>query len=428
MRLEDQVERQSGKRTDPKRDDFYRDKSRIVHSFSFRRLQGKTQMLGKDESDFHRTRLTHTLEVAQVGFGIVEKLNHKYKDAGELLELLPNYGLIEAICLGHDLGHPPFAHAGERALDFYARGKGGFEGNAQTLRIAGVVDRQSDGYGLDLTRRAMLGLLKYPISRSKAFNYTRQYEKDMKEGVPATTEHLPPALWKAPKCYYDCDQDLVDWMLRPFTEADKTRFQTPKPAEENKHHKAQYKSLDCAIMEFADDIAYGTHDLEDAIALRLVEEKHLEGALPDASVRGKLFDESLLVRHEAIGSLINCYIDAISLEKLGLFLDPLLDTQPVMAEKEKKQLEGIKGVIHTQVIASRPLQTLEYRGEHVLKTIYDALLHSPQRLLGRRQYELYEKLKHRAILDYIAGMTDAYAERLYGRIRSPGSGSVFDRI
>lgn len=114
------------------RNDYARDRARIIHSAFFRRLQGKTQVLGLGESDFYRTRLTHSLEVAQIAGGIVEYLQEKYHGSNES-QFIPPQNLIEAIGLAHDIGHPPFGHGGEVALNYVMRNNGGFEGNAQTL-------------------------------------------------------------------------------------------------------------------------------------------------------------------------------------------------------------------------------------------------------------------------------------------------------
>ena len=113
---------------------YQRDRARIIHSASFRRLQSKTQVLSLGESDFYRTRLTHSLEVAQIGSGICEHLKEIHKNNQEYVKWIPPISLIEAIGLGHDLGHPPFGHGGEVALNYFMKDYGGFEGNGQTLR------------------------------------------------------------------------------------------------------------------------------------------------------------------------------------------------------------------------------------------------------------------------------------------------------
>lgn len=116
------------------RDEADVDYARVIHSASFRRLQGKTQILNLGDSDFYRTRLTHSLEVAQIAGGIVRQLRQDFSDHAASAHL-PDHSLIQAIGVTHDLGHPPFGHGGEVALNYCMRAAGGFEGNGQTLRI-----------------------------------------------------------------------------------------------------------------------------------------------------------------------------------------------------------------------------------------------------------------------------------------------------
>ena len=151
------------------RSQFDRDEARLIHSAAFRRLQSKTQVLGLGESDFYRTRLTHSMEVAQIGRGIVQYLSKK-KKFKEHKDHLPDISLITAICLAHDIGHPPFGHGGEVALNYCMRDYGGFEGNGQTLRILGKLDKYTADHGLNPTRRMLLGVLKYPASYNDLVN------------------------------------------------------------------------------------------------------------------------------------------------------------------------------------------------------------------------------------------------------------------
>ena len=142
---------------------YQRDRARIIHSAAFRRLQGKTQVMGVGEGDFHRTRLTHSIECAQIGAGLLEVIQ-----TGQVPESLdgwmPDRDLIEAACFAHDLGHPPYGHGGEKALYAEMRECGGFEGNAQTLRIISRLEKyQARGRGINPTRRLVLAILKYPI-------------------------------------------------------------------------------------------------------------------------------------------------------------------------------------------------------------------------------------------------------------------------
>ena len=134
------------------RSQFQRDRARILHSAAFRRLQAKTQVMGIGQSDFYRTRLTHSLEASQIGSGITAQLRSKF--AQQCQHLLPaEDSLIEAICLAHDIGHPPFGHGGEVALNFMMHNFGGFEGNGQTFRIVTKLEPYTEHHGMNLSRR-----------------------------------------------------------------------------------------------------------------------------------------------------------------------------------------------------------------------------------------------------------------------------------
>lgn len=244
-----------------------RDRSRIIHSAAFRRLQAKTQVLGIGESDFHRTRLTHTMEVAQIGRGIVLELKAKGTNA-PYAAILPDTAQIEAICLAHDLGHPPFGHSGETALNFAMRMNGGFEGNGQSLRIVSKLephtireaDNNTENFALNLTRRTLLGILKYPAPYSS-----------VARRIMPPIERFPTLEWNPPKCYLDSEQDTVEWVLSLFSPADKSLFRRlDREPTDNSSGRTKYKSFDSSLLELADDIAYGIHDLEDAISLKLI--------------------------------------------------------------------------------------------------------------------------------------------------------------
>lgn len=174
------------KRENEHRSEYERDFARLVHCASFRRLQGKTQVLGLGDSDFYRTRLTHSMEVAQVGAAISDHMRSRIQKRQKIFveenfntelprytinRLLPTAHLMSAIGLAHDLGHPPFGHGGEAALNYCMRHYGGFEGNGQTLRILSCLEKYVDGYGLNPTRRLLLGVLKYPVSYSQAVTW-----------------------------------------------------------------------------------------------------------------------------------------------------------------------------------------------------------------------------------------------------------------
>ncbi|MBC7906433.1 MAG: dNTP triphosphohydrolase, partial [Rhodospirillaceae bacterium] len=247
-------ERRSGwtPQTEDARSPFDVDYARIIHSASFRRLQGKTQILNLGDSDFYRTRLTHSLEVAQIAAGIVRQFQ-THCCGHESWPHLPDNNLIQVIGLAHDLGHPPFGHGGEVALNYCMRDHGGFEGNGQTLRILSRLEKMSASQGSDLTRRAMLGIIKYPVPYGKAVN----------PGLIPCLDHGPTAISiidrrksKPPKCFLDSEQDVFDWIAGHLDERDRKEFQT-LTSEGHSHAKSVHKSFDCSIMDIADDIAYG---------------------------------------------------------------------------------------------------------------------------------------------------------------------------
>ena len=265
---QDRLSGESTQRPNDHRDPYQRDKARILHSAAFRRLQSKTQILSVGQNDFYRTRLTHSLEVAQIGTGLTAQLKQssQVKNNNELGKLTPSDALIESLCLAHDLGHPSFGHGGEVALNYMMRNSGGFEGNGQTFRIITLLEPYTEKFGMDLTRRCALGLIKYP----QVLNIVNNDDKECHPNYL-----IKAADWKPTKGIFIEDSLAFDWVLEPLSEADKTQFLTKE------HNKTLYKSYDASIMELADDIAYGVHDLEDAIVLNNVKkEQWFEQALP----------------------------------------------------------------------------------------------------------------------------------------------------
>jgi dGTPase len=415
------------------RDDYSRDRARIIHSASFRRLQGKTQVLGLGESDFYRTRLTHSIEVAQIASGVADFLRDKYKNDEDINKYIPTQNLIEAIALAHDIGHPPFGHGGEYALNYLMRDDGGFEGNAQNIRICTRLGEYSDANGLNLTRRTLLGLVKYPEIYSKIVN-----EDIYKlEKTPLNISSFKPPKFN----FYDCDKFTFDWIMEPAgsLKADFSKVEILS----NKHGKTQHKSFDTTIMELADDIAYGVHDLEDSIALKLVDQsdwdkevvekiKKLSNGLSKRidEVTKQLFSRKIEIRKKAIGYLVGYFITNSEIYKKENFNHGLFKLKAQMTNDVDKELEILKEFIVKNVIHTPEVQTLQYKGQQMIIRLFEAIDANPSDLLPSKHYKKYEDNRNdkRIICDYIAGTTDEYVTRLYHKIFTPSTGSIFDRL
>ncbi|KFI29498.1 deoxyguanosinetriphosphate triphosphohydrolase [Haematobacter missouriensis] len=410
------------------------DYARVIHSASFRRLQGKTQILSVGDGDFYRTRLTHSLEVAQIAAGLARQLARSFPDH-PASAVLPERSLIEAIGCAHDLGHPPFGHGGEVALNYAMRDAGGFEGNGQTLRIVARLEHFSDSAGANLTRRTLLGLLKYPVAYSQALNPALRPALQPGEGKIRTLD-IPAST--PPKCYLDSEADVVDWVLAPLSPAERVVFTAMGP-KGCKHGRSLHKSLDCALMDLADDIAYGIHDLEDAITLGLIPEGRFRDRLAVADCRSLCADapardvlirdlyESPRARKRRIGELVHHFISAAHYTTEEAFADPLLRYRVALPEAEATFLRALKMLASDEVINSPSVQQLEFKGQGMVMAVFEALASDPVRLLPRDWLTRMEN-DGRALCDYVAGMTDAHLLRTYERLFAPRMGSVFDRI
>lgn len=439
--MEQWIQRQSDRKRNSEtgHEYFYRiDQSRVINSVAFRRLQSKTQVHGVGESDFFRTRLTHSMEVAQLGNSITHRLNFiAAKRSCPSKEWIPPIPLIETICLSHDLGHPAFGHNGERTLNYFLHENGGFEGNGQTFRILGKLGEYSSDYGYNLTRRALLGVVKYPAIHS---DLNSQYPTIKPQSVVDISK------WSPPKCIHDTEKDTLDWVLAPFSIEDKELFTTI--VESKGKRKTKYKSFDTSIMECADDIAYGVHDLEDAIVMRLLHRdqvceklSHELGELSLIASRGwqsqskdylvnKIKSGKLEDTKAAISTIINVLVRSTTIDKQGQFESPLLDYQCQMDSERAEILSSFKSFVYEQVISQPYVQTLEFKGQKIITDLFLALRSKPYSLLPHivQQKILNESDVDRVIADYVSSMTDTEACKLYQRLFTPEQGSIFSPL
>ena len=440
------------------RSGFRRDYARVLHSPAFRRLQGKTQLFPGIESDFFRNRLTHSLEVAQIAKSIALRLNSEC----DFLRRCPiDLDLIETAALAHDLGHPPFGHNGEEALDACMRRMGGFEGNAQTLRILARLEKKEpdvpirskadDGVGLDLTYRTLASVLKYDSC------------------IPPRRGRRHGTLVKG---YYRSERKLVE----KIKEAVLGKGCAPK---------GQFKTIECGIMDLADDIAYSTYDLEDAFKAGFVTPIKLIAAASDetivASLKAKtgldqdqileqmmsLFGSRIVdleylevdpanvradnprglallavemdrasenltrsgaLRTNFTSELVNEYVDNVGVEIDAR--SPALSTVSLRPDLEDR-VAILKHLTYEMVIQSPSLKTVKYRGKDIVTSIFDALcaeegeLLLPEDFRDRAGDAHSDGVRSRVICDFIAGMTDRYAVEFYGRLKSDTPQTLF---
>lgn len=418
-------QQEQSERPQDHRSPWQRDKARILHSAAFRRLQAKTQIMGVGQNDFYRTRLTHSLEAAQIGTALVAQLQLNAPTT-ELGQLLPADSLMEALCLAHDIGHPPFGHGGEYALHHCMQLAGGFEGNGQTLRIVGKLEPYTAEGGMNLSRRTLLGLLKYPVLQPLL----------PADAIASTNRSTS----KPCKAIYREDADLLDWILAPLSLYDRAQFQSADSLPKAPFLKSKFKSLDASIMELADDIAYGVHDLEDAVVTGTVQRELWLDELAKQTndwqpttvqfltqVGEKLFKPQHHIRKEAIGALVNRLITSVQWhESLTLASEPLIRYNAVLPPEELKILQLLKSFVYRHVILHPSLQQLEFRGQTIVQALFEAFSTEPERLLPFNTQQRWRDLSavqlgDRAICDYIAGMTDEYAERMYQRLFGRGS-------
>ena len=405
-------------RHDKGRTPFEQDRDRIIYSPAFRRLQSKTQVFLAGEFDFYRTRLTHSIEVAQIGRSIVNHLNRSSGELGDSFRV--DQDLVESICLAHDIGHPSFGHAGEQVLNEVMLAHGGFEGNAQNLRI--LVDLfYRDGTrwsGMKPTRAFIDGLLKYK---------TLFGDSALKEN------HF----------IYDFQAELLDFV------SPQVGFKEICSSEEALN---AFRSLECRIMDWADDIAYSVHDVDDGIRAGFITVKKVRRWMEQPGVDRSTEDQQQLeslcqaIMDDSFGRflarLIGRFIRATSLVHRDSPLSAQsnryrFDIQIAPAERRLSTL--LKRLAVELVFQTPQVQQLEYKGGEVLRRLFGVM---EQQYVQRRtpSYQLLPSHYHlalgaaedhekpRRLCDYLSGMTDGFVVRTHKRLFDPDFGSIVDLI
>lgn len=386
--------------------EFQRDYSRIMYASSFRRLQGKMQLLGIKPDQFFRNRLTHSLEVAQIARSIAFMCGYEQDETY----------VVEAGALAHDIGNPPFGHAGERELHEIFKTVGGFEGNAQTLRILTSVEKKkSDIQGLNLTYRTMLSVVKY-------------FHK-YKDGTAIIHN----------KFLYDDDYNMLNSFIT--------------------ENSIKVRTLDVQIVDIADEIAYAAHDLEDGLRQKCftIDEilhdfyrkysnnesfKKLEEIVIESRKNGgyqtELLDSSIyskLFRQELASQIINCLINDLGICEISEKEKQKRGTQ---YEKELgfKQYgdiaHGLKNITFRCINHNDAVYTYEKKGSKILKTLVQFYREKPDFLppeYRKKNYRLKDNedeeiIQERLICDFVSGMMDSYAINCYEKI----TGEKFERI
>ncbi len=396
-----------------RRGDFERDRARLLHSSSLRRLAAKTQVLSPTLGlDFARNRLTHSLEVAQVG-----------RELGASLGLSPD--VVDTACLAHDLGHPPFGHNGEHGLNEWASDVGGFEGNAQTLRILTRLEPKvfgDDGqpFGLNLTRASLDASCKYPWAASSSV------------ADPSGRQKFG---------FYADDADVFEWMRRGAPE--------------------RRLCIEAQVMDLSDDIAYSVHDFEDAIVNGFIDVAALNargdhesliasmgdwvGGSVSADDLAAAFDRLSAMElwpHEWSGSRVEQgRLKNFASQVIGRFANvatdatraafPMaslirFDADVVVPREIRAEIAVMKGIVATFVMATNARQPVYAQQRRILADLADLLLATGDRHLdvgfaADWRAAADDAARKRVIVDQVASLTDQSALAWYERLVQRGS-------
>ena len=349
------------------RSDFQRDRDRIIHSTAFRRLKHKTQVFVNTSGDHYRTRITHSLEVAQISRTLSKYFNL-------------NEDLCETLSLAHDLGHTPFGHAGEEALNTCMKKFGGFDHNIQTIRVILILENRYYNFkGLNLTLETLDGLLKHngPVTNIK------KYEKILG------------------KNYF---RNKIKFLLSP--------------------------SLEAQIASISDDIAYNSHDLEDGLKAKLFKLEELENIpiLKKIIFRHKKkiknFSIDLIIRqivreiiNEMVKDIIITTKNKIKKNNLKNLNDVFQSQYPIVSfSKNMKEFDfKIKKFLKKKMYYHKKVKKNTNQGKIIIKKLFLTIQKNPKRYLNVSKYD--KSNIARSICDFIAGMTDRYAINLYNQIK-----------
>jgi dGTPase len=396
------------------RDVFHQDRDRLMFTPTFRRLQTKTQVFQAGEYDFYRTRLTHSLEVSRIADSISVWLRTQYPDVAI------NPHLLEAICLAHDIGHPPFGHAGERVLNDIMSKLGGFEGNAQTLRIltCTIYSGKSKRTGMSPSRALLDGILKY---------------KELYRESEAKRNHF----------IYDDQAEILEFCFGPGSLAEKLGTK-----DVNK-----FQSIECQIMDLADDIAYSCFDILDGVKARFLTRDKIEAwcdtnsATLDGLQRKYAVELLEMMKNNSLqpkmNKIIGELIQTAALEPAKNFMTAKTRRHAYTLTRRsdaEARIKLHKGLAQDLVYRSGALHQIEFKGGRILRGLADALFGNYMATGGKPMVLVPQDVhaavlaiddkstKARLLCDHLSGMTDAYALRSYKRLLDPDYGSISELI
>jgi dGTPase len=395
---------------------FQMDRDRIIHAHAFRKLQSKTQVFLSGEYDFYRTRLTHSMEVAQIGRSICVYLRSRETPLEDDFHI--DSDLVEAVCLAHDLGHPPFGHSGERTLQELMVKWGGFEGNAQTLHLLTetIYHNEAGVRGMAPTRALLDGVLKY----KKLF---REFPE------PPTSHFL-----------YDPQE-----RHRAFVFGN-----TAIPAELHAGEKLNaLKSVECQIMDWADDAAYSLNDIVDGVKAGFLTIERIEdwagGEALDAERQRWLDDLLIAIRadrlDEVFAQKVGAFITACRLRERKNFMSEQTNRYRfdlVVAPAADREAAFYKKMANDIIFESPQLQQVEHKARRILFELWDSCWRNyvekgrrvikilPPRVGRLIDAEITAAGKARQICDWLSGLTDGMIVRTYQRLFDPEFGSIRD--